>query len=337
MHLLASGRAVAAIAAAFVLSASGTPALGADTSSAGDEPLATARTGRGGVFGRFVVTESGKEADLGFFAGDLKVRLRSFKTEEIEAISVRGDGSFYWTLKPGDYVIQALLFREHTVRLWSSFTVPEPGKAAYLGDLSVMFDRGNFRFALADRYDERLKQAAGKAEPVKDLMRAEERPGAPYRTVLPVCSTYWGLDCDKTHQGVVPVAPAGADEGYPVTSSLTPLLEWRPAKLEGVTYEVAVYEAFLLPGYIDMPKAQRDRGKLLFFKDGLTEPRCQLETPLPAGKKYMWSVRMRGGETVSTWSTWSYFVFLVVTSRSGYGVWFGFETPSKQSDPAGNS
>lgn len=323
------GRGVAAVAAALALSASGAPAPGAESASQAEEPVATARSGPGAVFGRFAVTENGKEADLGFLAGDLTVRVRSLKTDETQSISVRGDGSFHWSLSPGDYVIQALSFRSSNVRLWTSFTVPESGKAAYIGDLSVMFDQGNFRFNLADRFDERQKQAAGKAEPVKAIMRPEERPGAPYRGIIPVCSDYWGLGCDRNHQGVVPVSPAGADEGYPVSSSLAPLLEWKPSKTEGVTYELAIYEAFLLPGYIDVPKAQRDRGKLILFKDGLLEPRYQLETPLPPGRKYMWSVRLRSLQTVSTWSTWSYAVFLLVAGRSGYGVWFGFETPGK--------
>jgi len=43
----------------------------------------------------------------------------------------------------------------------------------------------------------------------------------------------------------------------------------------------------------------------------------------------MWSVRLRNGDTVSSWTTTSYFAFFIVGSARGSGQWYGFTTPDK--------
>ncbi len=285
--------------------------------------------GYGDVFGRFIVIEDGKEANFGFMSDGLGVRIRPAKTDETQLVKVKGDGSFYWSLRPGDYVIQSLWFKGHTVRLWTSFTVPETGKAAYLGDVTMTLDHGRIRIGFADQYAVRQKHAEGKAEAIKGLLRPEQELGSRIEAIRPICSGYWGLSCERSPQGVVPLSPKGAQDGYPLISTLTPLFAWKPSPNEGVTYELAIYEDYLWPGYFDAPLAQRERGKLIFFTEGIREAKYQLETPLQPGRKYMWSVRLRNGDTVSTWSVRSYYYFWLVGYASGSGLWFGFETPAK--------
>ena len=45
--------------------------------------------------------------------------------------------------------------------------------------------------------------------------------------------------------------------------------------------------------------------------------------------KYEWSVRVRDGDTVSTWSTTSQFTFLIVAAVFTHGDWFSLSTPAR--------
>jgi hypothetical protein len=59
------------------------------------------------------------------------------------------------------------------------------------------------------------------------------------------------------------------------------------------------------------------------YAEGLKEPRYAPKTPLEPGRRYQWSVRLRDGDTVSSWSTTGYNWIV----RTGYGQYFAFETP----------
>jgi hypothetical protein len=248
-------------------------------------------------------------------------------------MEIKGDGSFMWPLQAGDYVIVAYhgMGSVGTGRLWTTFSIPQPGQAVYIGDLRIEASGSLYRFAVEDQYEEALKKverrlAEGKLEPVKALMQLERKIGT-YNRVRGLCAQGWGIKCDGGFQGVEPVVPAGATRGYPLAASVTPRLEWKPSDKEGITYDAAVFESLTLT--VDMPGAPRMRGALVAYAEGLPEPRFQVPTPLQPAKKYDWSVRLRDGDTVSTWSVSSYFTYFVIGWASGTGQWFGLSTPSK--------
>jgi hypothetical protein len=65
------------------------------------------------------------------------------------------------------------------------------------------------------------------------------------------------------------------------------------------------------------------------YAEGLTEPRFTPSAPLRPDKKYEWSVRLRRGDTVSSWSTTSFSLNLLIAGRSNSRSVFGFETPAQ--------
>jgi hypothetical protein len=99
--------------------------------------------------------------------------------------------------------------------------------------------------------------------------------------------------------------------------------------VEGVTYDLVIYEAF--KPELDLTGMHRERGKLIFYAEGIRDPRYQLESPLPGDAPYMWSVRLRKDDTVSTWTVTSYFVFFIVGSVRGSGKWYGSRRPNNRS------
>jgi hypothetical protein len=298
----------------------------------GDAAAASPAAGFARAFGRVVFLAEGKEQAFGLFS-PLSLFIWSAKTDEVQRMKFLEDGSFYLALKPGEYTIAAFLYSGSTGRLWLTFSVPEPGQAVYVGDVRLSVDKSRYAFSIVDNYPEALKKveerlAEGRIEPMRALIRAEGPLGTSKRT-LGICAKDWGIGCGRTYQGVEPLLPEGTTEAFPVISSRTPVLEWRPSKAQGVSYDVAIYESVTLAGIAGLPGARRQRGKLAAYMEGLEEPRFEVSTPLLPDKQYMWSVRLRSGDTVSTWSASSYFAFFIVGYSRGSGAWFGFSTPDK--------
>jgi hypothetical protein len=314
--------------ALLLLLAPGAPARAAAPLIPEDEAAATPAAGYGRAFGRIFLVENGKERSLSMW-DSFRVRLRSLNSDEMQYVTIKDDGRVSWPLRPGEYVLQSLFYANSIVRLWGTFTVPEPGKIAYFGDLRVNVDRGRFNITFADEYAGAVaRQEAGLREaglePVKSLLRPE-RVGS-YKRLAPICATpVWGIECDRSVQGLAAVLPEGTAQGSPTTSSLTPQFEWVPAKLEKVSYDIAIYESFPL----NLVGTLRERGKLVAYAEGLKEPKFEPATPLPAGKKYEWSVRLRRDDVVSTWTTIGTFAFFVLAWTSGSGQWYAFATPDK--------
>jgi hypothetical protein len=306
--------------AVFVLASCASPPAGSAGSS---ESVAAADVGR--AFGRVLLVEYGRDVRFNLLSS-LALFVRSVRTGEIQRIEITNtDGRFSWALPPGEYVIVAYLRLNRTGRIWTTFTVPEPKDAAYIGDLRIEIARTGYRFSIRDVYADALMDVETTLEkegrkPVPSLMRLEVLPGS-YRRVTSVCAAEWGLECDRANSGVRPVSPLHGVLSHPVTDSLTPKLAWSPVNREGVTYDVAIYESLFAPGLA------RARGALVAYAERLNEPSFTPGSPLAAGKRYEWSVRLRQGDAVSTWSTTGYFVFFVVGWVAGSGNWFGFATP----------
>ena len=290
----------------------------------------TPAPGVGQAFGRVVLIEYGKEVKFDFLYR-IQLLVQSTRTGKSHPMQITDqNGIFSWTLQPGDYVIVAFNRLNEVGRLWTTFSVSGPGEAAYIGDLHIETSRSGYRFFVRDGFDDTLKDAAAEIRkegitPVKALMRPEARLGT-YARMTSICATQdWGIECDRTNQGVKPLSPDQSAGSHPKTDSLTPRLAWSPAGREGVTYDVAVYESFSTP-WVGL---SRTRGALVLYAEGLKEPVFQPAAPLSPGKAYEWSVRLRSGDTVSGWSTTGYFAFFIVGVATGSGNWFGFATPDR--------
>lgn len=307
-----------------------------------DEKAATAEAGYGRAFGLFRWLEDGKEAvwTSTFFSTDtLTFFVRSARTGQMQYMGIESDGSFYWPLERGDYVIVGYQSARRgagtstqTGRLMTAFSVAQAGQAVYIGDLLIEIRRGRSRVDVLDRYEPALQRfeariAQAKLAPAKALMRFEQQPGR-YRRVTEICSPSWAIECDSNYQGVRPLSPEGTAWNYTVTKGVAPLLEWKPSSRPELTYDVAIYESLeFMFGATGGVKGLR--GTRVAYAEGLREPRYIPTTPLEHGKRYEWTVRLRDGDTVSSWSTTSYSFFAVIAARRASGQYFGLETPRK--------
>lgn len=307
------------------------------------EAEGTAAAGYGRVFGRVHYSYNGAPTELGLAmlgSHDVTLFVRQAGSDQMQYLKPQRDGTFSWPLKAGDYVLVGLAagrtagsYRENTTRRYMApIALAEAGTALYIGDIRVQSRGGRYNIDVVDEYDETLRRMqpqleGAKFRPVKALMQPERPPGN-YKRVQSVCAAAWQLACSDTHQGVEIVAPVGPGMTFPSTESLTPVLEWKPSPRKDVTYDVVVYESLTFAyGFGD--QVNRLLGSRVAYAEGLTEPRFAPPTALQPGKKYEWSVRLRDGDTVSSWSTTSFSLNLLVAGRRESGRLFAFETPEK--------
>jgi hypothetical protein len=110
-----------------------------------------------------------------------------------------------------------------------------------------------------------------------------------------------------------------------MVNSLTPTFKWRASSLEDVSYDIVIYEAMtykfggIITGHIP--------GRVVAYRQGLTEAEYQHPERLEPGRNYYWSVRLRRGDVVSNWTRFAYFQFMVFAAKSGQTAWFGFSAP----------
>lgn len=302
-----------------------------------DEKVATPSAGYGRAFGRIVFIQDGKEISWGapgsLAWNTLNIYIQSLRTRQLQDIEIRGDGTFVWPLQVGEYMILTYKkFPPMTMgSLRTTFSIPQPGRAVYIGDLHIYVEKSHYRFTVEDKYEDAQQKSGAqfieaKFEIGKALMQPEAKLGT-YAGVWNICAERSGITCDRNCQGVEPIEPPGATAGYPTVSILTPLLRWKPSRKDNVSYDVAIYDSLTLT--FDTPGAPRARGALVAYAEGLREPQYQVTEPLKPGRKYDWSVRLREGDDVSTWSLSSYFAFFIVGWASGTGQWFGLSTPDR--------
>lgn len=304
------------------------------------EGEATAAAGYGRAFGRVRYLENGQEVAwrASFFSYDtMTLFVRAAAGGRLQYLQVEDDGSFQWPLLAGEYLLVGFQFQRSgavvsrlTGRIMTTFSMPKAGVAAYVGDLEIAADRAGYRFRVVDRYEEavaRAQERLSKLAPAKNLMRPEPTTGN-YERMVRICNTVtWQVDCQGRYQGVQPLQPAETADGYPLTDSLTPQLEWKPVGRPQTTYDVAIYESLNITTMAS--SAGRLRGPLVAYGEDLREPRYAPTLPLEAGKEYEWTVRLRAGSTVSSWSTSSQTMFLLVAGSRQSGRMFGFTTPSR--------
>ncbi len=288
------------------------------------------------VFGSIEVYEDGKQQEWGsrFFGYDY-FYLIILPTGTNEAITYKLDkeGKFFWTLPTGEYLLLGYIWDTDTGRragrIGATFHSPEAGASTYIG--SIVF-RGNIVFLIpsfedkfdqiAALYDERFP--GRRAGAVKQLME-EPGPIGTSQAFRASCNEDWEISCTERFDGVTPISPDVATSGFPVVKNLLPEFRWEGSSKSGVSYDLVLYEAAsyaiggaLVPSYT--------RGRVVAYAEDLSEPRWQPETPLKPDTRYIWSVRLREGQTVSEWSTQSHSTFLLVYASWGRGQWFQFKT-----------
>lgn len=254
-------------------------------------------------------------------------------SSEAHTHKLANDGNFYWSLPPGEYTLLAYRWQDGNAsrmgEFRAEFTVGDSGEAKYVGAIEL---RGNERILIpeiVDRYDRAkplFMQKFGdrEKEPNKALMTLPEPPGD-FSFIAPVCHPDWEIACTDNYRGVTPLQPSVANSGFPVAESSTPTFRWEPSTSEDTHYDFILYEAATYS--LDGIAPQYAKGHLVAYVENLTSNWWTSSTPLKPDTKYYWSVRLRKGAVVSSWSTLSYRYFLVLAAGWGYGQWFAFQTP----------
>lgn len=290
-----------------------------------DQPAA----GQSLAVGSITVLKDGKQKTCGeFILSDCRLIVLPPVGSHAMVYTFRG-GDFSWSLPPGEYSVLGFEYVENGIAripVRAHFTVPAGGKTVYVGDLALV-TRGNATApALAHAYEIALAEFRAKhpdrPPPENAVMLPEEEPGVA-TAIKHICAEGWGISCTKQFRGITPVRPTEV-KGFNPVDRLDPIFQWQPATDRQVTYDVVVYEAADFKGRNGTGYLL---GRLAAFRQGLTSPTWQVDRPLTPGQRYFWSVRLRKGETVSNWSTYTYFNFFLIGFSSGSGQWFSFTTP----------
>lgn len=312
-------------------------------------PAAESRGGGSVVFGKATVlssmapkrwTETSCEEDLYWTCPD-SFRLILVKDGDNSPIRHRltGDGSFYWNLGPGRYYVaewewqmKGQLTNTLSGRIGGYFEVPAQDRAAYVGDIVIAFSGRRFVVGVQNHFPEAAAayktRFPGSEPPGKALMRIARAPDGAGSSVSSICAKKWGLDCTRNRVGVEAVSPAQHEDDFPKVNSLTPTLTWRALTDPAVHYDVVIYDA--IP-YGKWPRTRYLQGELVDSAFDLTTASYTPSKPLKAGRKYFWTVRLRKGSEVSTWTTMGYhkvgFFILAIVSEGISGSPFRLETP----------
>ena len=143
-----------------------------------------------------------------------------------------------------------------------------------------------------------------------------------YALLLLLCLA--GCSPSMTYKGLKPVYPnfphawrAGSLPSCipdPVDTQLT--FEWEKAPDPGTTYDLIIRDAIRDKKTDPLADIYTyNRGKRIYYREGLPETRHEIETPLEPDHDYFWSVRTRKGQQVGPWATYDW----KKTGWLGYG------------------
>jgi len=305
------------------------------------------------VFGKVNVIVDGRYIKMttSGFKSYLTVEFRKKGSSTIMEYKIDETGYFYWALAPGEYEVlgtyglAAVGTWEMGVplaqRVWIPFTV-EPGKSLYLGEITLELSKNRHaKQRLDDNYSEAIKEFKKKypnthTGPLKKVTNLEPFNPGTYTKVTDICSGDWGIDCSLNSIGVTPTSPDRRQDI--VISSTVPTFRWEPSSVSGVKYDVVIYEAYdstwrkinldLVTG-----KERWRPGRLQVYAQDLTAPAFKPDASLLSDTTYLWSVRLRRGDTVSTWSQVKHTLVRPNTfwwfAVEQWEAWFNFTTPNK--------
>jgi len=125
-----------------------------------------------------------------------------------------------------------------------------------------------------------------------------------------------------------PIYPEVGNPNYPkVVESLKPTFQWEPSQEPDVAYDFVIYEGIKEEDFWKGTK--RAVGREVYYREGLTEPKHTIEESLKPDVEYYWSVRIRRGQMVSSWSLYDYTLFLGTGYMRAANHPFIFKTPKK--------
>jgi hypothetical protein len=254
-------------------------------------------------------------------------------SSEAHTYHLAKDGNFYWVLPDGKYTLLGYQWQDggqsRMGEFRAEFTAGESGEAKYLGAIEIRGNKQVLMPEILDKYDLAKplfneKFAGRENEPHKSLIALPE-PVGNFSVITSACHTSWKIGCTDNYRGVTPLQPEVANYGFPVSQTSTPTFRWEPSTDKEVGYDFALYEAatFNLGGATPSYTA----GHLVAYEEELKSDSWTSPTPLKSETKYYWSVRLRKGATVSSWSTLSYSYYVILAAGWGSGQWFAFQTP----------
>jgi len=144
------------------------------------------------VFGRVKVVEKGEPLDWGFWHSRF-FRITILPEANPErapySYSLDGDGSFYWTLPAGRYMITDFRYRYHVgfgvnrvVRrvIFARFIIPEAPAPIYIGTLIIRLEGDRYTLNVEDEYEQAFQRLKEKVPEVTDpvtkrLIQLKER------------------------------------------------------------------------------------------------------------------------------------------------------------------
>lgn len=302
------------------------------------------------VFGKFDVSRKGKPQRLGPFAGtNCSALVLPENSNEALFVGMDDHGRFTWALRPGNYTL--LDYRcdnnWHFAfgRMNAPFSVAANDAAVYVGRIQVELEEPRTGPEMI-RDDEAAALKKFKAlypdstvQPVKRLLQPQQEVGS-YSRIRSICHPSWasGVECSRSLWGVSPIDPPiqrGLHEmRFIDIKELEPTFRWKPSSGEGIAYDVGIWEAV---SYTPNGMARLwVPGRLVYLAENIDRPELALPEPLRPKTRYYWSVRLRRGDIVSSWSVAGHDLFLPLwippstalpTWISYSGQPFAFRTP----------
>jgi hypothetical protein len=235
--------------------------------------------------------------------------------------------AFTWALPAGDYVVAGLDRGQNGKQLGYVIHVPEGSGGIYIGDLTFDVSDYGITAAVGDDYASALHRFGASLPDHPRILEHQlmEPYGVPDgdEQVYEICSGEWGVSCNIARQGLVPTLPTKSRGPSYVIKEREPRFAWTPTKTSGMTYDFALFDTVY---YHSVPY----RAHLIAYEQDIAQPSWTLREPLQPGQAYFWSVRLRHGRAVSTWSTQSNGY---VTGMFGTNLilaedsWFRFDLP----------
>lgn len=307
------------------------------------------------AFGRVKLSlDSGESIELDkpgvFKSGDMFL-LWVLNESEDKATRVEVDesGDFLMELEAGDYVVASYEWSRNAGgaaaggtfrgdRLWAGFSVSNDADATYIGTLSLTVDENQrLEIAVEDESVEASSWLAGGRESTDrvatSLLSIEDQLWRD--TGVPICIAAFGISCDEHRRGVEVERPKQTRSRlFRSIKTLTPTLEWKPSTTAEVSYDLIVYRAYYQKaGFLaggGKPGGGYEAGRVVEYVEGLTEPRYQLQKPLEPGGRYLWSIRLRHPQAVSSWSTRRVDTMEGLRTVIKYNELYGMRTPDNR-------
>ena len=118
---------------------------------------------------------------------------------------------------------------------------------------------------------------------------------------------------------------------YKTIDTLTPELKWKNYQKYPQTFDVGIWETpYRSIEDVDKKSDQIDSswGTLIFMTNNIPTNFYQITVPLKPDTYYNWSVRIRDGEKVQKWSSFSQSKAVGSVTLTHFNVPFGFKTPT---------